>query len=237
MLKEAKKIMDEVKVDFIITGEVLGQRPMSQRKDILYHIDKEAGVSGYVVRPLSAKLLKVTIPEEKGIINRELLYDFCGRSRKNQIILANKFGLQDYPTPAGGCLLTDPIFSYRVKDLLNYNLSPSIRDFELLKIGRHFRLSPSCKIIVGRNSSENEIIKSLSKDKEHLLKVEGVGSPFTLVIGEVTNETLKIAASICARYSDAKNLSNVKVIDIKGNNKFRLKVSPASNEIIEAYRI
>ncbi len=237
MLKEAKSIMDEMKADFIITGEVLGQRPMSQRKDMLYHIDKEAGVSGYVVRPLSAKLLKITIPEEKGIINREMLYDFCGRSRKRQINLANEFGLQDYPTPAGGCLLTEPIFSNRVKDLLNYNHSPSIRDFDLLKIGRHFRISPSCKIVVGRDNSENKAIKSLSKNNEYLLKVEGVGSPFALVTGEVTDETLKIAASICARYSDAKNFSEVKVIAIKGDNKFIFTVSPARNETIEAFRI
>ncbi len=237
MLKEAKKIMDEINADFIITGEVLGQRPMSQRKDMLYHIDKEAGVCGYVVRPLSAKLLKITIPEEKGIIDREMLYDFCGRSRKKQVILAKEFSLQDYPTPAGGCLLTDPIFSRKVKDLLKYTSCPSKRDFELLKIGRHFRISPFCKIVVGRDNFENEVIKSLSKDEDCLLRVEGFGSPLTLMIGEVTNEALNIAASICARYSDAKNLFDVEVIGKKGINQFRLRVPPASEEVIKALRI
>jgi tRNA-uridine 2-sulfurtransferase len=237
MLKEAKKIMDRINAEFIITGEVTGQRPMSQRKDMLYHIDKEAGVTGYIVRPLSAKLLRNTIPEEKGILDREMFYDFSGRSRKKQMALAKEFGLKDYPAPAGGCLLTEPNFAYRLKDLLNYNPAPHIRDIYLLKTGRHFRYSPSCKIIVGRDKYENEIIESLSKDTDYLLEVEGFASPITLVTGEVTEEALNIAASICAMYSDAKNLSRVEVIVMKWDDRFSLRVPPAGNKIIEALRI
>ena len=118
MLKQAKELMQKTGAEFIVTGEVLGQRPMSQKKDMLYHIDKEAGVVGSVLRPLCAKLLRITIPEEKGVVNRELLYAFNGRSRKPQMALAKEFGLEDYPLPAGGCRLTDPVFSSKLKDLL-----------------------------------------------------------------------------------------------------------------------
>jgi hypothetical protein len=113
--KEAKEMMRLTGADFLITGEVLGQRPMSQRRDTFPVIDREADVVGYVLRPLSSKLMKPTIPEEIGIVNRELLYDFAGRSRKPQMALAKEFGLIDYAAPAGGCLLTDPVYSYRLR--------------------------------------------------------------------------------------------------------------------------
>lgn len=236
MLKETKKCMDAIGADFIVTGEVLGQRPMSQRKDVLSLIDKEAGVKDYVLRPLSAKLLKVTTPEAQGIVNRDVLYDFSGRSRRPQMALAREFGLTDYPTPAGGCLLTDPIYAHRLKDLLTRNSNTDLKDLTLLKIGRHFRFSPSCKIIVGRDKTENEMILSLSEESDYVLKVEGVGSPITLVTGEITEEALKVAASICARYSDAKHLSFVEVTVNQGDNTFILGVSPASNEIVNTFR-
>jgi hypothetical protein len=236
MLKEARYFMKQIGADFIVAGEVLGQRPMSQRKNVLYLIDKEAGVTDYVLRPLSAKLLRVTIPESKGIIRRDMLYDFRGRSRKPQIALAREFGLTDYPKPAGGCLLTEPNFAHRLKDLLTHTPDPDFYDLNLLKIGRHFRFSPSCKIIVGRNKDENEKIWSLSV-KGCLLKVEDYGSPTTLVVGEVTDEALQVAASLCARYSDAKNLSEVEVMIIMGNDTFAFRVSPAANEIIGSLRI
>ncbi|MEW6066695.1 MAG: hypothetical protein AB1610_00120 [Nitrospirota bacterium] len=237
MLKKARDIMNQTDADFIITGEVLGQRPMSQRKETLYHIDKEAGVTDYVLRPLSAKLLSPTIPELKKIINRDVLYNFNGRSRKPQITLAKKLGLSDYPLPTGGCLLTDPIFAYRLRDLLKHNPDSNIRDFDLLKIGRHFRLSPLCKIIVGRDKAENEILESLAGNEDSLLQVEGYGSPLTLITGQATDEILRVAASICARYSDAKKLSEVEVVIMNGDNTVSLRVSPADNEMIEDLRI
>jgi len=236
MLKAAKDFMEKTGADFIISGEVLGQRPMSQRKNILYLIDKEAGVTDYVLRPLSAKLLKITIPEIKGIINREMLFDFRGRSRKPQMTLAKDFGLTDYPAPAGGCLLTEPHYAHRLKDLLTYQPDPDLDDLSLLRTGRHFRFSPSCKIIVGRNKIENEKIWSLSA-KGCLLKVEGYGSPTTLIVGEITDETLQVAASLCARYSDAKNLSEVEVGIYKNGNAYRMRVSPVDESLLENYRI
>lgn len=237
MLKEAKLRMGMTGAEFIVTGEVLGQRPMSQRKDMLYYIDKEAGVAGRVLRPLSAKFLKITSPEAEGIIDRERLYGFSGRSRKPQMALAREFGLDDYPAPAGGCLLTEPNYAHRLKDLLTFTPSPSARDIELLRIGRHFRLSPVCKVIVGRDEAENDAIESLSAEKDSLLRVEGFGSPVTLVTGTLTDEALKIAASLCARYSDAKGIAETEVTVRQANDTFKIMVSPAGSKTIEAIRI
>lgn len=236
MLKAAKDFMEKMEADFIISGEVLGQRPMSQRKNILYLIDKEAGITDYVLRPLSAKLLKITVPESRGVIKRGMLYDFRGRSRKPQIALAKEFGLTDYPAPAGGCLLTEPNYALRLKDLLTYDPDCDCNDLSLLKIGRHFRFSPSCKIIVGRNEVENEKILSLSAGG-CLLQVEGYGSPTTLIVGEITDEALMVAASLCARYSDAKNLSEIEVTVIKEGTMSKLKAISRVADMIETLRI
>jgi len=236
MLKAAKDFMKKIEADFIISGEVLGQRPMSQRKNILYLIDKEAGVTDYVLRPLSAKLLGMTVSECRGIIKRDMLYDFRGRSRKPQMAIAKEFGLTDYPAPAGGCLLTEPNYALRLKDLLTCNPDCDCDDLSLLKIGRHFRFSPSCKIIVGRNKAENEKISSLSA-RGCLLNVEGYGSPTTLIVGEITDEALMVAASLCARYSDAKKLSEVEVTVIKEGKMSKLKTIPRVDNMIETLRI
>jgi tRNA U34 2-thiouridine synthase MnmA/TrmU len=237
MLKEAKTFMDLIGADFLVTGEVLGQRPMSQRKDCFPMIDKAANVKGLVLRPLSAKLLPATIPEEKGLINRDMLYDLNGRSRKPQMALAREFGLTEYPSPAGGCLLTEPIYAFKLKDLLTCSSDPEYKDINLLRIGRHFRFSPECKIIVGRNNEENEIVKSVADPGDYLLRVEGVGSPLVIIRGKATDEALTIAASLCARYSDAKKLPEVNVSLTVNSNSNYLKVQPASNEMIETYRI
>ncbi len=237
MLNEAREFMKLTGSDFLITGEVLGQRPMSQRKDCFPMMDKAAGVKGLVLRPLSGKLLPVTIPEEKGLVNRELLYDFNGRSRKPQMALAKAFGLTEYPAPAGGCLLTEPIYSFKLKDLLHYSKHPEHKDINLLRLGRHFRFSPDCKIIVGRNEEENTAIKALADEEDFLLNVEGAGSPLTIIRGHVTDAAVALAASLCARYSDAKKLSEVTVMVLQGAKKYFLPVPPASNEMIELYRI
>lgn len=237
MLKEAKQLMDTVGADFLVTGEVLGQRPMSQRKDMLYHIDKEAGVTDTVLRPLSAKLLRMTMAEQKGIVDREMLYALSGRSRKPQIALAGEFGMKDYPSPGGGCLLTEPNYAFRLKDLLAHDPNPAIRDIDLLRIGRHFRYSPRCKIIVGRDKTENAIIESMAADSDYLLRVEGYGSPITLVTGEVSDESLGVAAAICSRYSDAKVIREIAVKLIQSGKTSIVSVIPAGDEILDATRI
>jgi tRNA U34 2-thiouridine synthase MnmA/TrmU len=237
MLKEAKEFMHLIGADFIITGEVLGQRPMSQRRDCFPLVDREADVKGMVLRPLSARHLKKTIPEEKCQVNRDKLYGFTGRTRKPQMALANEFGLTEYPAPAGGCLLTDPIYSYRLRDLLAHNSNPDYKDINYLRFGRHFRLSPDCKIVVGRNHSENELIKSFAGKDAPMLRVLGHGSPFIIIIGNATDKAISIAASLCARYSDGKTLPEVTVLMTIVDEKVYLKACPASEEVIEKYRI
>lgn len=237
MLKESRAFMEMIGADFIITGEVLGQRPMSQRRDALYVIDRETGLRGSVLRPLSAQLLNPTIPEEQGIVNRKLLHRFTGRSRKPQMALAAEFGLTDYPAPAGGCLLTEPNYAYRLRELLAYENNPSYDDLVLLRLGRHFRLSPQCKVIVGRNKTENEMLLKLATTTDTYLRVEGYGSPITLIKGEATSDMITLAASLCARYSDAKKLSMAVVKIFNRGEPDNLKISPADEETLCCYRI
>ncbi len=237
MLKEAKELMAMRGADFIITGEVLGQRPMSQRRDTFPKIDREAELAGYIVRPLSAKLLKPTIPEQAGIIDRERLYAFNGRSRKPQIALASELGLTSYPAPAGGCLLTDPIYSHRLRDLLEYTPDPGLKDIQLLRTGRHFRISQNEKIIVGRHEEDNVIIDSLADSGDYLLWVEGHGSPLAIANGRITEDALGIAAALCARYSDAKTLPVVDVTVKKNGSCSIMQVRPASAEMLINYMV
>jgi len=237
MLKEAKVFMEMVGAEFIITGEVLGQRPMSQRRDALDIIDRETGLRGYILRPLTAKLLKPTIPEQKGIVNRELLYGFGGRTRKPQMALAAEFGLKDYPAPAGGCLLTEPNYSYRLSELLSHDKDPRIEDLNLLRIGRHFRLSDTCKVIVGRDESENNALFSILNDKGTFMSVEDHASPITVIRGQANEEIIRTAAALCARYSDGKNLPEVTVRVWHGDHVSTITSQPADKEIIDRYRI
>lgn len=154
MLKKAKEIMKKEGFGFIATGEVLGQRPMSQKKDTFRLMEKEAGLSGLIVRSLSAKLLAETLPEKEGLVDRNKLLDIQGRSRKVQFSLAESLGIKNYFTPSGGCLLTDPGFSARLKDLIDTQGDFSLYDIELLKLGRHFRLSKKKKFVVSRSEKE-----------------------------------------------------------------------------------
>ncbi len=240
MLREAKELMEMIGADFIATGEVLGQRPMSQRRDAMNIIDREADLKGYVLRPLSARLLAETVPEKKGLVKREMLCNFSGRSRKPQMALARELGLTDYPAPAGGCLLTEPNYSYRLRELLEHNPDPSINDLHLLRVGRHFRLSGTCKAIIGRNEEENGLIESLADEEGLLMRVEGVGSPAVLLSGQGSVDFVGLAASLCARYSDAKHLPEVEVTVIKDREALcaeTIIVAPASTDLIEEHMI
>jgi len=239
MLKEARVYMDLIGADFLVTGEVLGQRPMSQRRECFPMMDREAGVEGLVLRPLSARLLPPSIPELKGLVDRERLYDFNGRTRKPQMSLAGDLGLDDYPSPAGGCLLTEPAYAYRLSELLRFKNDPDFRDIELLRIGRHFRTSPECKIIIGRNKEENEKLLCIKSWKDIIMEVEEVGSPITMTTGNPGIDDLRIAASLTARYSDAKYRDRVNVRMMKGDGDelMPLKVGPADEEMLERLRI
>jgi len=210
MLKEAGKFAKVVEASFIITGEVLGQRPMSQRRDALGIVERDSGLRGLLLRPLSAKLLPITEVEGKGLVDREKLLALSGRGRRPQIELAGKYGVKEYSTPAGGCLLTDPGFARRMRDLLG-QAGASPNDVELLKVGRHFRSSSGAKIIVGRDRGENERLRRLARRDDIFFSIVGHKGPLTLVRAELDSQTRREAASLCARYSDGRGLEQVKV--------------------------
>ncbi len=232
-LKKARERMDKAGASFIVTGEVMGQRPMSQRKDMLELVEKKSGLDGILLRPLCAKLLKPTIPEERGWVDREKLFDISGRSRKPQMELAKKFGIEDYPSPAGGCLLTDPQFAVRLKDLFKHE-EITMDAIELLKVGRHFRLSGKAKAVIGRNRDDNARMAELLKDDDIVLKLKDAPGPMTLLRGEVTDKEIETAGAITARYSKARNEVSVRVTKSAGKEKSYFSVKPAGDDIISA---
>jgi tRNA-specific 2-thiouridylase len=234
MLKQAKKYMKDIKADFIVTGEVLDQRPMSQRFEQLMLIDQKADLEGLIVRPLSGGLLPETIPEKKGLINRNDLLSIKGRSRKISLDLAQQMNIDKFASPSGGCLLTDPGFCRRLADIMRYQEKVDVRDIELLKTGRHFRLSPETKLIVGRNEEENEKLEQLKKSGETLIYVPDTGSPNALLMG---TSPMEIAASITARYSDRKDDDSIEVYCKKNKSIKKIKVKAATNEELAKWRI
>ncbi len=235
MLRRAGEYMRETGADFIITGEVVGQRPMSQMKPTLRQIEKAAGLTGKIVRPLSGKILEPTIPELEGLISRDWFLDINGRSRKIQIKLADKFGLTDYATPAGGCLLTDPNYAARLKDLFANQDTYDSNDIFLLRLGRHFRLSPKARLIVGRDEKDNDNLQSLVKPDDYVIEVKDTGSPLAVLSGTADEQDLRLAAAIVAGYSDSRNETKVTVdIDRSGQNR-KVEVEPAGREISQKY--
>jgi len=233
MLRTAKKIMEKENADFVVTGEVLGERPMSQRKEALNLIKKHSGIEDRLVRPLSAKLLKPTLPEKNGIIDRENLLDISGRSRERQLLLAKKYRIKRYFTPAGGCLLTEKVFGARIKDLIGTN-KLTTWDIELLKYGRHFRLDGRTKAVLGRNRKENQIIKKMKKGKDKVLRMKTFPGPYALVRGRTTIKNLKKAGSIVAGFSKKKNEAavSIEILDVDGGKKV-VSVAPMGREMIE----
>jgi tRNA U34 2-thiouridine synthase MnmA/TrmU len=220
MLRKAGQMLEEEGASFIITGEVLGQRPMSQNLKALSMVAVQSGFPRLILRPLSSRLLQTTFPEEKGWVRRDLLLNFSGRSRKPQMELARKLNITDYPSPAGGCLLTDPVFSRRLKDLFSSEPNFEIREIELMKVGRHFRLGPHARLVVGRNKPENEIIASLAKPEDLLLMTPSVPGPTVLALGVLTPELENLAVRITASYSDTKEGEQTEVkLSVKGEVK------------------
>jgi tRNA U34 2-thiouridine synthase MnmA/TrmU len=214
MLKKAKEMMKKEKFDFVATGEVLGERPMSQNRRALDLVEKESSLKNYLLRPLSAKLLEPTALEKEGLIKRESLFDIRGRSRKRQIELAKKFGLKWYPSPAGGCLLTDFEFGKKLKELLEKYPKFGGNDVEILKLGRHFWFG-KVKIVVGRNENENLKIKKLAKKGDVLIEMKNYPGPTTLIRnygeGKIEKNVLEKAKSLTKFYSTkARNKKDVK---------------------------
>ena len=210
MFEAGKKHMEEIGAEFIISGEVLGQRPMSQFAPALKKIEKLSNLEGKIVRPLSAALLPATDPEKNGLIKRKDLGMIRGRSRKEQLKMAKEFGIEDPPNAGGGCLLTDPAFSLRAIDLFKHIETPTTNDIDLLKIGRHFRLDQNTKLIVGRNKDENEMMCALALSNDILLEAKEHVGPTTLLRGNGIEKHIEFSAKITLRYSDApKNETGV----------------------------
>ncbi len=219
MFKLAGELMRAKNFDFLFSGEVLGQRPMSQNKSSLGYVEKHSGFKGYIVRPLSARNLPLTIPEKEGLVERDRLLDISGRGRNRQIKLAQKFGISDYPAPAGGCLLTDKNFSNRLRDLFDHQDECTEEELHLLKHGRHFRLNPNAKLIVGRTEGDNEnILKYHNPTADTVLDLKDFPSPIALVPRGADKHAIHLAAAICTGYSKVPKLSPVDVV-IKTSGK------------------
>jgi tRNA U34 2-thiouridine synthase MnmA/TrmU len=228
MFRLAGEIMRERGFDFLFSGEVLGQRPMSQTKPSLRYVEKHSGMDGRILRPLCAKLLPETIPEQQGLVLRERLLDIHGRGRRDQIALAKTLGITDYPAPAGGCLLTDKGFSARLKDLFDHADDCTEAEVQLLKFGRHFRLTRQAKLIVGRTEKDNEsILRHHRPERDVVLDVRDYPSPVGVLQGEPDKNTLLLAAAICVGYSRAPKLSPVDVVMKR----------PAGEEVIQAIAV
>lgn len=238
MLKKAKEMMAEFGASFIVTGEVLGERPMSQRLDTLNIITRDSGLKGFLLRPLSAKLLDPTIPEKEGIVDRTKLLDISGRSRKPQFALAAKYGVKEYPNPAGGCLLTDPGFTNRVKDLIKYD-ALSTDNLKLLTVGRHFRISPQTKLAVGRDQEENEALQALAKKDDIVFKLKDRQGPITILRGAHNENLIALSASIAAYHTKFRNepLLEVDYWNAGSSDKKTISVKPSSPEEAERLRL
>lgn len=211
MLRIAGERLEEEGAHFIITGEVLGQRPMSQNRRSLQIVADESGYADLILRPLSAGRLPMSIPEKEGWVDRSKLLNCSGRGRKPQMALAARLGITDYPSPAGGCLLTEVVFSRRLRDLLSTRPDCEIREIELLKHGRHFRIAPRAKLVVGRNKRDNQSIEVLTAPEDLVLDTPAVPGPTAVLLGDTSPEIEALAASITASYSDAKDHLEIEV--------------------------
>ena len=205
MFRIAKRYMEELGAGFVVTGEVLGQRPMSQLRRPLGIIEAESGLEGLLLRPLSAQLLEPTLPELLGIVDRAQLLRIAGRSRQEQMGLAAQSGVSGYSTPAGGCLLTDEHFAKKVKDLFAHEDRPTTKDMELLTVGRHFRVGPRTKVVLGRNELENLLLEGHADQGYTCIRPKFAG-PAALVVGEWTEEARRIAVNLILQHTKPDKL-------------------------------
>jgi tRNA U34 2-thiouridine synthase MnmA/TrmU len=238
MLKKAKELMPALGAQFVVTGEVLGQRPMSQHRRALEIIEKESGLSGLLLRPLCAGILPETLPEKEGWVKRERLFKFSGRGRRPQMELAEKFNISNYPNAAGGCLLTDEQFSARLKDLIVHK-SLNIDDVTLLKTGRHFRLTEKAKLVVGRNEEENKILEASALKSDYLfIPNSELAGPACLGRGEFNDELIRLSAAIASYYCDLNTDKSARLIYYKpGEIRSEINASPISEDELDYLRL
>ncbi len=249
----AKEMLEETGASFVTTGEVLGQRPMSQNRESLGRVAKSSGMEGLLLRPLSAQALEPTVPEKEGWVDRSRLLGIHGRSRSEQNALAKQWGLKEFGAPAGGCLLTDPQFSWKLQDLINWDYSEGeplrAGDVHLLKIGRHFRLESGARVVVGRNEGENAKVLSLARPGDWVFVAAAGSSPETLLrpSAEPAEEDIDAGARLTARFSKHRDADEVEVIARpvraageggvwrpSAEEERRLAVRPAGEELVKS---
>ncbi|NOX35217.1 MAG: tRNA 4-thiouridine(8) synthase ThiI [Deltaproteobacteria bacterium] len=230
MFSKAGEVLKARNFHFLFSGEVLGQRPKSQNRNSLRYVEKNSGFDGQILRPLCAKLLPETPVEKNGLVDRERLMDISGRSRKTQMQMARDFGIKDFPSPAGGCLLTDKVFSKRLKDLMDNQKTIHKRHLYFLKQGRHFRLDSKTKVIVGRSQNDNKkLLEYFDKNKDILIRHAGMPGPDVVLTGKFSHENIQRAAMICAGYTKSlpgKN-ADIKVLHNNTENIISVKTVKA----------
>jgi tRNA U34 2-thiouridine synthase MnmA/TrmU len=237
MLTKADAIARRIGAECLVTGEVLDERPFSQRRDAMRLIEREAGLTGRILRPLSAKLLPPTPMERDGLVAREAFASIRGRRRLPQIALADEFGIKDYPCPAGGCLLTDPRFADRLRDHLAHRGQLTVETVRLLRIGRHFRVN-GAKVIVGRKEEENAQLRSIAQTtRRPYLEITGYMGPVTLLDHGVPDQVRDLAAALTVRYSDAPPGRHADVICANHESRLLERVEAAADDEIARLRV
>lgn len=239
MMNYAGKLLEEYNADFIITGEVLNQRPMSQNRQALNIVRKESGFANKILRPLCAKNLDPTEMELNGLVDREKLLNISGRSRKIQMELAEQWGIKEYPSPAGGCKLTEPNYALRLKDLLDYKEDVEEDELKLLRYGRHFRTKDNNKIIVARTKDEGEAIKNYINENYYSFHTSDFSGALVLLENEGTEEDRILASRIAGRYSKGREEKSVKVKFGRYGTRFNdeIEVEPISDEDLQKYLV
>jgi tRNA U34 2-thiouridine synthase MnmA/TrmU len=231
MFRLAGERMERDGFDFLFSGEVLGQRPMSQNANALKSVAKLSEFPERILRPLSAKLLPITPMEEAGLVDREQLLNLQGRSRRPQQALAKDWGLNNYPASGGGCLLTEEGFSNQLRDLFNHDQNATVADVELLKIGRQFRLSKTAKLILGRHRADNEALQQQLKPDQIKLRCQNFSGPLGLLCGKPTQQELETAAAIVASYGKGKDEAEINVLCVSAESELVQRVTPMPREI------
>ena len=237
MMKHSGRLLEEFNADFIITGEVLNQRPMSQNRQALNIVKKESGFSNKILRPLCALNLDPTEMELNGLVDREKLLKISGRSRKPQMELAEKWGIKEYPSPAGGCKLTEPNYSIRLRDALNRNENLTQKEIDLLRFGRHFISSNNVKIIVTRTAEEGTEIKKILSKEDLVFLPSHFNGAMAIIHADAKDKDKELACKLVSRYSKGRDEAEV---DVKFGNfgtpfKNELRVKPATEEEVSKY--
>ncbi len=238
MIAAAGVFMREHGYDFVSTGEVLNQRPMSQNRRSLETVAAASGLEGYLLRPLSAQLLEATIPEQDGRVDRSRLCAIQGRNRQPQMELVKRFNITEYPSPAGGCLLTEKGFCRKLKDLFDHTEGiPAVADVELMKYPRQFRLPEGGRIIVGRNREDNRRLKGLVDQGKTILHTVNIPGPTAAVIASISPADLELAARIIANYGDKGVLTDIVVRVISPTERYEITVAPLAREVFEPWML